>query len=55
VRYLGRWNGYEVFEPIFNNDETHCIGVPQFILARNNIVRWTKDNDESFKIMDKLE
>jgi hypothetical protein len=54
VEYLGKWNGYDVYEPTFNDDEQHCIGIPQFILAKGNKLRWTKNQDESFSILDEL-
>jgi hypothetical protein len=54
ARYLGMWNGYEVYEPIFNDDEVHYTGFPQFILAKNNALRWTKDHTESIAIMNKF-
>jgi hypothetical protein len=54
VKYLGKWNGYDVYEPTFNDDEEHCIGIPQFLLAKGKILRWTKNQDESFAIVDKL-
>jgi hypothetical protein len=52
VKYLGKWNGYDVYEPTFNDDEDHIIGIPQFLLAKGKILRWTKTQDESFAIMD---
>ena len=51
AKYVGEWNGYAVYEPTFNDDETHYIGFPQFILAKNGSLRWTKDNAESRKVM----
>jgi hypothetical protein len=49
---VGIWNGYEVYEPIFNDDEEHFIGFPQFIIAKNGEIRWTRDDKESMEIMD---
>jgi hypothetical protein len=54
VKYLGKWNGYDVYEPTFNDDEDHFIGIPQFLLAKGEKLRWTKTQDESFAIMDRL-
>jgi hypothetical protein len=54
ARYLGTWNGYEVYEPIFNDEEVHYTGFPQFILAKNNASRWTNNHTESIAIMDKF-
>lgn len=39
VLYLNKWRGYDVYEPIFNNDEVHIIGVPLVILVKDNIIR----------------
>lgn len=54
VEYIGMWRGYEVYEPQFNDDETHCIGLPSFILVKNNSIRWTKGWEESQAIMSTL-
>jgi hypothetical protein len=52
VKRIGKWKGYEVFEQIFTDDEIHFIGIPQYILYKDGALRWTKDKDESFAIMD---
>lgn len=49
---LGKWNGYAVFKPIRN--EPVYTGFPQFILNRYWTWRWTKDWEESMKIMDAM-
>lgn len=51
AEYLGTWNGYEVFEPVFNDDEVHYIGFPQFILCKDGTARWTQTRQESIKIL----
>ena len=30
AQYVGRWNDFEVYEPIFNDDEEHFIGLRVF-------------------------
>jgi hypothetical protein len=50
--YLGDWNEYAVYEPTFNDDEVHYIGIPQYILEKGGMLRWTKTETESFAIMD---
>lgn len=50
--YLGRWNGYNVFEPTFTDDKEHIIGIPQYILEWNGTFRWTNNTAVSFAIMD---
>jgi hypothetical protein len=52
AKYIGKWNGYEVYEPIFTDDKEHYIGFPQYILVKGETLRWTKDHTESIAIMD---
>lgn len=54
ARYLGKWKGFDVYEPVFEDDEDHFIGLPEFILAKNGSIRWTTGIDEAFAIMDKF-
>lgn len=54
AKYLGEWKDYAVYEPTFDDDEPRCIGFPQFILANDKELRWTKDWEESRAIMDKF-
>ena len=54
AKRIGEWNGYVVIEPIFTDTETHIVGIPQFILYKDGALRWTKNTDESFAIMDDL-
>jgi len=52
VKYLGRWKGHEIVEPIFTDGAVHYIGLPQYILSYGgDKLRWTKDADESIAIM----
>lgn len=51
VKYIGKWKGYDVFEPTFDDDEVHFIGFPQFILYNEKGYRWTNNNEESSAIM----
>lgn len=48
------WNGYEVWEPGFDDDEPRFTGFPQFILVKGDSVRWSKDDEESRAIMPAL-
>lgn len=52
VKRLGKWNGYEVWEPGFSDGQPRYIGFPQFILVKGDFARWTKDWKESQQIMD---
>lgn len=54
VMRLGEWNGYEVWEPGFDDDEPRFIGFPQFILVKGDSIRWTKDWEESQAIMNRF-
>lgn len=45
AQYVGRWNGFEVYEPIFNDDEVRFTGLPQYILAKGGTLRWTHDTE----------
>lgn len=53
VQHLGKWNGYEVFDPIFDDDEPRFIGLPQFILEKDNKFRWSQ-GDEWQEIMEQF-
>lgn len=54
VTYIGKWKDYDVWEPGFDDDEPHYIGFPQFILVKDDKIRWSKDDDESREIMKAL-
>ncbi len=49
----GTWNGFEVVEPVFTDDEMHIIGLPQYILYKDGELKWTKGM-EGLKIMSAL-
>lgn len=51
VEYLGKWKGFEVYDPIFDDDEPRFIGLPQYLLEKENKFRWSK-GDEWQEIMD---
>ena len=55
VRVIGKWNGWQVAKPIFSDDITHYVGYPQYILVKNDKIRWTSSYKESDNIMDKLQ
>ncbi len=54
VKVIGKWNGYEVAEPIFSDGKIRYIGIPQFILVKGTEIRWTVDDEESVSIMKTL-
>lgn len=49
--YIGKWNGFDVYEPTFADNEPRFIGFPQFIIAKEHKMRWTNDEFESRAIM----
>lgn len=54
VRRLGVWEGYEVWEPGFSDNQPRFIGFPQFILIKGNTIRWTETEEESISILKNL-
>lgn len=36
---LGKWKGYDTYEPIFTGDEVSIIGVPLLILVKGETIR----------------
>ena len=51
--YAGDWNEYDVYEPIFWDDEIHYIGKPHSILVTNKEIRLTTD-EECFEVLDAI-
>lgn len=51
VRFIGKWRGFDVYEPTFADNEPRFIGFPQFILAKGNTMRWSEHEAESRSIM----
>ena len=54
ARHIGKWKGYEVYEPTFSDNEPRFIGFPQFILAKGDTMRWTDELSETRAIMRKF-
>lgn len=48
IRYSGRWMGYEVWTPVW--DDPPPIGPPAFALVRGESIRLT-DADEGFAVL----
>lgn len=51
ARYIGKWNGCNVYEPTFADNKPRFIGFPQFIIAKGDDVRFTSSDDESRAIL----
>lgn len=54
VRYVGRWNTFDVMEPIFKDEFVHYTGLPVFILSKDGALKWEKTPETCFEIMDAL-
>lgn len=54
VKYLGKWKGFDVWEPGFSDGEPHYLGFPQFILVRGDSIQWNQDDQDSRAIMNAL-
>lgn len=39
IEYLGKWQDYDVYEPIFDEENVSFIGLPLVILVKNSIIR----------------
>lgn len=51
VRYLGKWKGFEVYEPFYGNEMDEAdTGLPFKILSKGNTIRFT-DVDEVFECL----
>ena len=55
VKYIGKWNGCDVFEPYYTDDIVRFTGFPQFVIIKRGKPQWTDDDDESRNIMRALE
>lgn len=49
VEAAGKWNGYEVYYPIYSEVVAY-VGLPYAILVKGNEIRMT-DEKESFEVM----
>lgn len=50
VKRLGSWKGFEVFDPIPENDEVAIIGHPRVILVKGGKARFSEPK-ESYAIL----
>ena len=37
--YLGKWKGYDAYEPVFDGADVSFVGLPYIILAKGDTVR----------------
>ena len=50
ARYLGVYNGYDIYQPFFHNEEA-VYGYPVLLHVRGNTIRSSKNLDEVFEIL----
>lgn len=47
VEYVREWNGYQVFFPNFKPTiDVQDVGLPQYILQKDNKTRWANDEEQ---------
>lgn len=51
AKYLGEWDTFTVYEPIFDDDKDHYIGYPLSILVKDNKIRFTTEK-ECFDVLE---
>ena len=54
VKELKPWNGYKVYEPVFDDDSIAFIGLPLVILVKGQKIRLSTP-DEALKMIDEME
>lgn len=48
---IGKWKGFDAYEPVFNGEEPSFIGVPLLILVKGDSIRMSTV-DEAFEQLD---
>jgi hypothetical protein len=48
IKLLGKYNDYDIYQPIFTDEKTHIVGMPQYILVKGENIKL--EIDKSFKI-----
>lgn len=54
VALLGKWRGYDVYEPIYNKDSVSMIGLPLAVLVKDNEMRMTTP-EEAMSCLDEMD
>ena len=39
IKILGKYNDYDIYQPIFTDGKTHIVGMPQYILVKDEDIR----------------
>lgn len=50
VIYKGRWHGYEIYTAVCSADVGKLVGLPAYILVKDNDVRWATTK-ETYQIL----
>ena len=53
VIYLNKWNGYDVYEPVFDGDEVAFVGPPLVILVKGETIRMSTV-EEAYRQLDEM-
>lgn len=51
AKFLGNWNGYEVYERLLEGNEIHYVGLPRVILVKGGQARLSTV-EEAFQFLD---
>jgi len=51
VLHIGKWKGFDAYEPVFNGEDVSFIGVPLLILAKGGNIRMSTV-EEAFEQLD---
>lgn len=54
VNQLEPWNGFDVYEPIFNSEEVTAVGLPLLILVKDDKIRMSTP-EEALQQIDEME
>lgn len=54
AKHIGKWKGFEVWEPGFSDGKPRFLGFPQFILVKGDAIKWNEDDNDSRAIMNAL-
>jgi hypothetical protein len=50
--YLGKWKGYDAYEPVFDGADVSFVGLPFIILAKGDTVRMSTSEEALEQIQD---
>ena len=54
AEYQGQWRGYDVYDRVFEGEETVIVGLPYIILVKGDEIRMSTE-DEAFQYIDEME